>query len=92
MILRRQRRWGDAALRSKAKAETIRLGLQSTKRFDKIDCAAVFIARVGETKHPLGIVQQEVDSEMHRWVSRSIDVLCMAVCLVCCNMRRMHVH
>jgi hypothetical protein len=90
MLRRRQRRWGDAALRSKAKAETIRLGLQSTKRFDKIDCAAVFIARVGETKHPLGIVQEERDSAVQRWVSSSIEVLCIA-CLLCCNMRRMHV-
>jgi hypothetical protein len=70
MVLRQQRRWGDAATQAAARAEAARLGLTNARR-DKVDYAAVFIARVGEAKHPLGIVQDEQDGVQHRWAAVS---------------------
>jgi hypothetical protein len=64
MVLRQQRRWGDAAMRARARADTIRLQLRN-KKLDKVDYAAVFIARVGEN-NPEGIVHEEMNGVLQR--------------------------
>jgi hypothetical protein len=74
MILRRERRWGNAEAKAIARSEANRLGLTNVKK-DKTDYAAVFLARVGETKRPQGIVQNKQDGVETRCVSSSALVL-----------------
>ncbi|WIA36441.1 hypothetical protein OEZ86_007748 [Tetradesmus obliquus] len=67
MVLWQQRRHGDAAEQAAVREEIVRRGFTNARSV-KVDHAAVFIARVGESKDPRGVVQVEQDGVEHRAV------------------------
>jgi hypothetical protein len=66
MELHAMRSNGDTALREAATAYTVEQGLSKDRR---TNCAEVYVAHVGQTKQPMGIVQKEEQGVQKRWVS-----------------------